>query len=50
MSLHYATSQPITVKDFRDLLIRSTVAERRPIEDEETLVAMLEHADIFCTA
>lgn len=50
MSLQYVTSKPITVEDFRDLLIRSTLAERRPIEDEETLAAMLKHADILCTA
>ncbi|MEC7907205.1 MAG: GNAT family N-acetyltransferase [Verrucomicrobiota bacterium] len=31
------------------MLIRSTLGERWPIEGEETLVAMLEHADILCT-
>lgn len=50
MSLHYATGKKIKAEDFRDLLIRSTLGERRPIEDEETLFAMLEHADILCKA
>lgn len=47
MSLDYATEK-IEAEDFRDLLIRSTLGGR--IEGEETLVAMLEHADILCTA
>ena len=50
MNLQFATGKTITVEDFRDLLIRSTLGERRPIEDEEALAAMLEHADILCTA
>ena len=50
MSLDYATDKNIEAEGFRDLLIRSTLGERRPKEDEETLVAMLEHADILCTA
>ena len=41
MSLHYATGKKIKAEDFRDLLIGSTLGERRPMEDEETLVAML---------
>lgn len=32
------------------MLIRSTLAQRRPIEQRETMQAMLDHADIIFTA
>lgn len=50
MSLQYTTSRAISVESFRDLLVRSTLGQRRPVDDEATLAAMLEHADILCTA
>jgi GNAT superfamily N-acetyltransferase len=38
------------VDEFVDLLERSTLAERRPVDEPETLRGMLEHADIILTA
>src|SRR5271165_6155621 len=36
--------------EFIDLLERSTLAERRPVNEVETIRKMLEHADIIVTA
>jgi predicted N-acetyltransferase YhbS len=38
------------VEEFVDLLERSTLAERRPIDRPETIRGMLEHADLILTA
>ncbi len=46
----YHTQKKITVAEFRSILERSTLAERRPIHDEASLQAMLDHADLLCTA
>jgi GNAT superfamily N-acetyltransferase len=36
--------------EFVDLLRRSTLAERRPVDDSETIRGMLENADLILTA
>lgn len=46
----YATDRELTVDQFRDLLGRSTLGERRPVDDEAALAGMLEHADLLVTA
>src|SRR5262249_37853804 len=38
------------VEAFIDLLRRSTLGERRPIADPETIRGMIEHADVIVTA
>jgi len=38
------------VDEFIDLLERSTLAERRPVDEPETIRGMLVHADIILTA
>ena len=40
----------LSVEAFIDVLRRSTLSERRPIDDPETIRGMLEHADIIVTA
>ncbi len=50
MSISYETHRRLSVDAFRDLLVRSTLGARRPIDDDSVLEAMLEHADILCTA
>jgi predicted N-acetyltransferase YhbS len=50
MSISYQISQPITESEFVDLLERSTLAERRPVEDSKCIQGMLENADLLCTA
>lgn len=47
--LIYATDRPVPVEAFRDVLVRSTLAERRPIDDDECLRGMLDRADLTVT-
>lgn len=46
----YQTEPSLTAEDFIDLLVRSTLAERRPVEDRERIEAMLRNADLIVTA
>jgi hypothetical protein len=50
MTIHYLDKLPITESAFIDLLQRSTLAERRPVDDQECIKAMLQHANLLCTA
>lgn len=40
----------LTPEDFIDVLVRSTLAERRPVSDLDTIRAMLKNADVIVTA
>ena len=46
----YRSNIKITVSDFIDLLKRSTLAERRPIDDAARIQKMLDHANVIVTA
>ncbi|MGL1936239.1 MAG: GNAT family N-acetyltransferase [Fibrobacterales bacterium] len=48
--MKFETSRTITSTQFCDLLNRSTLGERRPVDNKKTIDAMLKHADILCTA
>ena len=50
MSIQYEFSRVIGEDEFVDLLKRSTLAERRPVADAKCIRAMLEHANLICTA
>ncbi len=50
MSILYEHTRSITDAEFVDLLRRSTLAERRPVEDPRAIEAMLAHANLLCTA
>jgi len=50
MKIRYETSRKITESQFRDVLRRSTLSERRPVDDRKCIRAMLRHADLLCTA
>jgi GNAT superfamily N-acetyltransferase len=50
MNLRYETSRPISAEEFIDLLTRSTLAERRPVEDRPCIEAMLRHGNLLCPA
>lgn len=50
MNIRYDHTRKITVAEFVDLLQRSTLAERRPVDDLNCIKAMLDHADLLCTA
>ena len=48
--IRYKVGESITVDQFIDVLRRSTLAERRPVDDRDCLAGMLRHADLLVTA
>ena len=50
VDIKYSFEPQLTVEEFIDVLRRSTLAERRPIDDGATMSGMLAHADIIVTA
>lgn len=46
----YRSNIKITADDFIDVLKRSTLAERRPIDDRARIQKMLDHANVLVTA
>ena len=48
--IQYSTSPPLSPALFIDLLCRSTLAERRPVDDAEAIAGMLANADLTVTA
>jgi ribosomal protein S18 acetylase RimI-like enzyme len=47
--LRYSTTDPVTVQEFKDVLRRSGLAARRPVEDAACLEGMLRHANLTVT-
>jgi len=50
MNIQYEYGREISEDEFVDLLTRSTLAERRPVDHPECIKAMIEHANLLCTA
>jgi GNAT superfamily N-acetyltransferase len=50
MQIEYAHDRRITIEQFVDVLERSTLAERRPVQDRDRISDMLLHANLICTA
>ncbi|MGO8698864.1 MAG: GNAT family N-acetyltransferase [Limisphaerales bacterium] len=50
MSICYEHKRTIGEDEFIDLLRRSALAERRPVRDRTCIKAMIEHANLLCTA
>ncbi|MCC6874933.1 MAG: GNAT family N-acetyltransferase [Sandaracinaceae bacterium] len=50
MDIAYALEPELDVDAFRDVLVRSTLGLRRPIDDRERLTRMLANADLIVTA
>jgi ribosomal protein S18 acetylase RimI-like enzyme len=48
--IDYQLEPDLSVEEFIDLLVRSTLAERRPVNNHSTIAKMLAHADILVTA
>jgi GNAT superfamily N-acetyltransferase len=46
----YALEPDLDADEFIDVLARSTLAERRPVGEPETIRGMLAHADVLVTA
>lgn len=50
MNIHYQLEPALAADEFVDVLQRSTLAERRPVDDPEAIRGMLQHADVIVTA
>src|SRR5688572_15467304 len=48
--ISYQLEPKLSVEEFIDVLVRSTLAERRPIDDRAAIAGMLAHAAIILTA
>ncbi|QNL50939.1 GNAT family N-acetyltransferase [Olivibacter sp. SDN3] len=48
--INYQIEKELSLGEFRQLLLRSTLGERRPIDDLDRLIQMLEHANLIVTA
>ncbi|MBC7919802.1 MAG: GNAT family N-acetyltransferase [Ferruginibacter sp.] len=46
----YRTESNLALAEFRELLIASTLGERRPVDDDERLARMVAHASLIVTA
>jgi ribosomal protein S18 acetylase RimI-like enzyme len=49
-SIAYYNDRKISVADFADLLSRTSLGARRPIDDPERLARMLKHGNVLITA
>jgi GNAT superfamily N-acetyltransferase len=50
MDVTYQLEPDLTADEFIDVLVRSTLAERRPVNDRPTIQQMLAHAAVIVTA
>ncbi len=50
MNIHYAIEPELSADEFLDVLRRSTLAERRPVDDRARIETMLRKADLVVTA
>jgi ribosomal protein S18 acetylase RimI-like enzyme len=50
MMINYQLEPNLTITEFIDVLVRSTLAERRPIHDRDSIHKLLANADIILTA
>ena len=48
--IEYKTNSPISVEQFTELLNKTSLGARRPLEDKKRVAAMLYHADLLVTA
>lgn len=48
--IRYSTRDSISVEQFIDVLQKSTLGERRPVDDLNAMTHMVEHADLIATA
>lgn len=49
-AFRYDVEPDLQPAEFVDVLVRSTLAERRPVNDGDAIAAMLGHADLILTA
>lgn len=46
----YQIEEKIGAEEFRQVLVNSTLGERRPVNDPERIAGMLQHANLIATA
>lgn len=46
----YQIEQNLSAQEFIDVLKKSTLGERRPVDDQERILKMLEHGNLIVTA
>lgn len=49
-SIVYEVNKPISADEFIDVLNRSTLGERRPVDDRECMQGMVDYANLLVTA
>lgn len=47
--IEYQIENKISIDEFKSILVNSTLGERRPVNDEETLSKMIEHGNLIVT-
>lgn len=50
MTIDYKINTPISTDQFIDLLVRSTLGERRPVHDRACMEGMVNHSNLIITA
>jgi GNAT superfamily N-acetyltransferase len=50
MNIEYKVGAPITTEQFVDLLMRSTLGERRPVNDRDCIEGMIANSSLMVTA
>jgi hypothetical protein len=50
MNINYQINPTLSTKEFINILNRSTLGERRPVDDLECIESMIKNADIIVTA
>jgi ribosomal protein S18 acetylase RimI-like enzyme len=48
--IQYQIEENVTLEEFRTVLLNSTLGERRPVDEAERLLAMLQHGNLIVTA
>ena len=48
--IDYQLEPELSAEEFIDVLVRSTLGERRPVDDRERIESMLKNADLIVTA
>jgi ribosomal protein S18 acetylase RimI-like enzyme len=48
--LRFTISEAVSLDDFRDLLLRSTLGGRRPVDDADCLQGMIDNSNLIATA
>lgn len=50
MNIRYDTSRNLSIEEFVDVLNRSTLSERRPVDDPDAMRGMVENTNLIVTA